>query len=135
MKLVIDAEKDNLEKVCAFVDEELQKYSCEERIINRINIAIEEIYVNIANYAYGTEGGKVEVICDIIEEPLQVEITFIDCGIAFNPLAHADPDVTLKADDREIGGLGILMTKKLMDDVKYEYVDRKNVLKIMKKLK
>ena len=97
-------------------------------------IVIEEIFVNIVSYAYEKNTGEVEIECEVKGNTPQLEITFIDSGKKFNPLALDDPDTTLMAEDREIGGLGILLTKKLMDDVSYEYKDGQNVLKVVKKL-
>ena len=131
----IKADKSNLGKIFDFVNKQLGLYNCDESTINKINIAIEEIFVNIANYAYEKNDGEVEVVCEVFEEPLKVEISFLDSGKKFNPLTYAEPDTTLALEDRKIGGLGILLAKKLMDDVKYEYVDGKNILKIEKELK
>ena len=135
MKIVVKADKSNLGKIFDFVNKELSSYNCDESVINKINIAIEEIFVNIASYAYEKDAGEVEIVCEIFEKPLKVEISFLDSGKEFNPLAYAEPDTTVSLEDRKVGGLGILLTKKLMDGVKYEYVDGKNVLKIEKELK
>jgi len=135
VKIVVKADKSNLGKIFDFVNKELSLYNCDESVINKINIAIEEIFVNIASYAYEKDTGEVEIACEIFEKPLKVEISFLDSGKEFNPLAYAEPDTLLALEDRKVGGLGILLTKKLMDGVKYEYVDGKNVLKIEKELK
>lgn len=134
MELNIKADKSNLGKIFDFVNYKLSPYSVPDNIIAKINIAVEEIFVNIANYAYENEKGEVTIECSIVNDLPEIEIIFIDSGKKFNPLKHIDPDTTLMAEDREIGGLGILLTKKLMDDVSYEYKDGKNVLKIVKKL-
>ncbi|MBQ7668392.1 MAG: ATP-binding protein [Clostridia bacterium] len=134
MELNIKADKSNLGKIFDFVNYKLSPYSVPDNIIAKINISVEEIFVNIANYAYENEKGEVTIECSIVNDLPEIEIIFIDSGKKFNPLKHIDPDTTLMAEDREIGGLGILLTKKLMDDVSYEYKDGKNVLKIVKKL-
>ncbi|MBR1384048.1 MAG: ATP-binding protein, partial [Ruminococcus sp.] len=118
-EIVIDALTDNLPQVISFVDEQLEAAVCPMKIQMQIDIAVEEIFVNIAHYAYAPEVGTATVRVDISGEPLAVEITFIDSGIPYDPLAKADPDVTLSAEERQIGGLGIFMVKKSMDDVKY----------------
>ena len=100
----------------------------------QILIAVEEIYINIAHYAYNPEIGKATVLCTIEGDPLQVVIEFIDSGSPFDPLAKKDADTTLSVDERDIGGLGILMVKKSMDVVKYEYKDGKNILTIVKNI-
>ena len=95
---------------------------------------MEEIYVNIAHYAYESEMGMATIRVEVGGEPLQVKITFIDNGTPYDPLKKADPDTTLSAEARQIGGLGIFMVKKSMDDVKYQYIDGQNILTISKKL-
>ena len=99
-----------------------------------IGVAVEEIFVNIASYAYAPEKGSATVRVEVSEEPVSVTITFVDHGTPYDPLSKDDPDVTLPADAREIGGLGIFMTKQLMDDVAYEYQDGKNILTLKKNL-
>ena len=133
MKIVVEADKSNLGKIFDFVNKELSPYNINENIVNKINIVLEEIFVNIANYAYGEKTGEVEITREVNSE--NVKIIFADSGKRFNPLTHVDPDTSLSVEDREIGGLGILLTKKLMDDVDYEYKDGKNRLKIVKKIK
>ena len=133
-EIVIDALTDNLPQVISFVDEQLEAADCPMKIQMQIDIAVEEIFVNIAHYAYAPEVGTATVRVDISGEPLAVEITFIDSGVPYDPLEKADPDVTLSAEERQIGGLGIFMVKKTMDDVKYEYLDRQNILTLRKGL-
>ena len=98
----------------------------------QIDIAIDELFGNIAHYAYNPEIGQATVRVEVVENPLAVTITFIDNGVPYDPLAKADPDTTLSAEEREIGGLGIYMVKKSMDDITYEYKDGQNILKIKK---
>jgi len=100
----------------------------------QIDIAIDELFGNIAHYAYNPEIGQATVRVEVIEEPLSVVITFIDNGVPYDPLAKADPDTTLSAEERGIGGLGVYMVKKSMDDITYEYKDGQNILKIKKNL-
>ena len=133
-ELTIEAKRENLDTVIDFVNEKLSEYGCSFEIESKIDIAVEEIFVNIVSYAYDLEGGDVTLKCNIIEYPLQVELIFGDLGIPYNPLERPEPDINKSAEEREIGGLGILLTKKLMDDVSYEYKDGKNILKIKKKI-
>ena len=100
----------------------------------QLDVAVEELYVNIAHYAYAPGTGEATVSIDITQDPLNVTITFKDSGIPFDPTAKADPDVTLSAQERQIGGLGIYMAKKGTDEMKYEYKDGQNILSISKKL-
>ena len=133
-ELVIEADRMNLLEVQMFIDEQLEEAGCPMATQIAIDVAVEELFVNIASYAYGEESGNAVVQVTMHEEPHSVEITFIDNGVQYNPLAKADPDTTLSAKERKKGGLGIYMVKNTMDDVRYEYKDGNNILTIMKKL-
>nr|MCR4894057.1 ATP-binding protein [Eubacteriales bacterium] len=100
----------------------------------QINVAVEEIFINIASYAYAPDKGRATVRVEVAGDPVTVTITFIDHGIPYDPLSRQDPDVTKPAEDREIGGLGIFLTRKIMDDLSYDYVDGKNILTLKKNL-
>ena len=130
----IAATLDNLDTVMAFVDQQLEEVGCSMKAQMQIDIAVEEVYVNIAHYAYNPEVGGVTIRVQIEEEPLAVILTFIDKGKPYDPLAKEDPDVTLAAEDRQIGGLGIFMVKKSMDNVSYEYNEGRNILTLKKNL-
>lgn len=131
-ELTLEAKVENLDEVLSFVDGHLEEIGCMPKIQMQIDIAVEELFVNIAHYAYKPKTGPATVRVDVEKAPLAVTITFIDHGIPYDPLAKADPDVTLSAAEREIGGLGIFMVKKSMDDIEYEYRDGQNILKIRK---
>lgn len=133
-ELTIEAKVENLDEVLAFVDEQLEAHDCSMKIQTQIDIAVEELFVNIAHYAYNPETGPATLRVEIQDEPLSVVITFIDNGIPYDPLAKPDPDITLSAEERQIGGLGIYMVKKSMDNITYEYKDGKNILSIQKNL-
>ena len=133
-ELELEAKLENLEKVMAFVDEQLETAGCSMKIQMQIDLAVEEIFVNVANYAYSPEVGPATVRVEVKPDGSAVIITFIDQGVPYDPLAKRDPDVTLSVDEREIGGLGIFLTKKNMDDVTYEYVNGSNVLTLKKNL-
>ena len=133
-ELEIEALTENLPQVLAFIDEQLEAADCPMKIQIQIDIAVEEIFVNIAHYAYAPETGKAMVRIETLADPPSVDITFIDNGVPYDPLAKADPDITLSAEERQIGGLGIFMVKKSMDDVKYEYLDGHNILTLKKGL-
>lgn len=133
-ELEIDALKENLPKVLAFVDEELETVECPMHTQTAIDIAVEELFVNIASYAYESGVGNAVIQIEILREPLSAVITFIDSGMKFNPLAKEDPDITLSLHERKKGGLGIYMVKQSMDDITYEYKDGKNILTIRKTL-
>ena len=133
-ELEIAAEIEKLPEVLAFLEQHLEEVDCPPKAQMQIAIAAEEIFVNIAHYAYAPGTGDATVRLELSPEPATAIITFIDRGVPFDPLAKPDPDVTLSAEDREIGGLGIFMTKKNMDDVRYEYRDDCNILRLEKKL-
>ena len=132
--LTVDALVSNLDQVLAFVDGQLETMDCSMKAQMQIDVAVEEIYVNIANYAYAPETGKAYISVRPDQDNASVTIEFRDNGIPFDPLAKADPDVTLSAEERKIGGLGIYMVKKSMDAMEYSRKDGQNILTITKKL-
>ena len=99
-----------------------------------ISVAAEEVYVNIASYAYAPDTGTATIRMACTEDPAAVTLTFLDSGIPFNPLEREDPDLSLPVEEREIGGLGILMVKKTMDEAHYERVDGQNILTLTKRI-
>ena len=131
-ELTLDATDENLAAVMDFVGEELEKHECPAKEKMQIDVAVEEIFVNVAHYAYAPGTGKVTLRVETADSPRSVTVTFIDSGLPYDPLSKPDPDVTLSAEERQIGGLGIYLVKKSMDDMTYEYRDGKNVLTIKK---
>ena len=129
-EITVPAQNDRLYDVLAFVGEAMRGAGISEINQNNINIAVEEIFVNIANYAYPDGDGGVTV--SLSAESGKFTARFLDGGTRYDPLAKPDPDTSLSANEREIGGLGILMVKKLMDRVEYEYRDGQNILTIKK---
>lgn len=132
--LTVIAAVENLDEVNSFVLKRLEKYGCEKKVLMQIRLAVEEIFVNIASYAYDPSVGPAEVRCEVLDDPLRVVIQFLDGGKPFDPLAKEDADISEEALLEREGGLGIFLVKETMDDVKYEYRDGKNVLTILKKL-
>lgn len=133
-ELTVDAVIDNIPVVISFVDEQLEALDCPMRAQMQIEIAIDELFSNIAHYAYNPAVGSATVRVEVVEEPMAVVITFIDHGVPYDPLTKDDPDISLSADEREVGGLGIYMVKKSMDSVTYEYQDGQNILAIKKNI-
>lgn len=133
-ELDIEAVEENLGTVMAFVDERLEAADCSVKSQMQIDVAVEEIFVNICKYAYTPDQGRAVVRVEVADDPVQVKITFIDQGKPYDPLQKDDPDVTLPADEREIGGLGIFMVKNTMDAVDYKYKDGSNILTLVKNL-
>ena len=133
-ELTVDATVGNIEKVTAFVNGKLEAHGCPLKAQKQIDLAIDELFGNIASYAYNPDVGPATVRVEVEKDPLSVIVTFIDRGKPYDPLKHSDPDVTLSAEEREIGGLGIFLVKKTMDDVSYEYKDGQNILTIRKSI-
>ena len=150
--LKILAVVDNLSQVLDSVNAQLDEEGCSLKTKMQIDVAVEELFVNIANYAYTPDIGNADILietmntCPIPEEARKgmseedlsgkwLRVTLSDAGTPFDPLKKDDPDVTLSAQERRIGGLGIFMVKKSMDHMYYEYKDGKNHISIIKKLK
>lgn len=133
-EITVPATLDKLEEVNNYIVEILEELNCPPKARMQIEIAVEEIFVNIASYAYNPVVGKATVRLIVHENPLSVDIQFLDEGVPYNPLLQEDPDITLSAEERGIGGLGIFMTKKTMDKISYSYDEGKNVLTISKKI-
>ncbi len=133
-ELTIEAVPENVDTVIEFIDEQLAEYGCGMKEQMAIDVAVDELFANIAHYAYNPETGNATVRVEVFEEPLAVEITFIDNGVPYDPLAKADPDTTLSIEDRPIGGMGIFIVKKSMDAVNYEYKEGRNILTIRKNI-
>jgi len=133
-ELTLAATVENIETVTDFVNEQLETLGCPMKARMQIDIAIDEIFGNIARYAYGPEGGDVTVRVEAAESPRAVAITFIDGGVPFDPLKNEDPDTALPIEERGIGGLGIFMVKKSMDAVSYRHEKGNNVLTVRKLL-
>ena len=133
-ELTVNATVENIEIVTDFVNEQLEELLCPMKAQMQIDIAVEELFVNIAHYAYSPGTGSATIGVEILKDPAAIAITFTDRGKPFDPLAKEDPDITLSAEERQIGGLGIYMVKKSMDEVVYEYKDGQNILRIKKNL-
>ena len=133
-ELNIEALTSNLQQVLDHVNACLEEADCPVKAQMQIDVSVEEIFINIASYAYAPGTGNAIVSVCFGEDPHRVEITFKDNGTPYNPLAKEDPDITLDASERPIGGLGIFMTKKMMDDVIYENRDGSNILTLVKNL-
>lgn len=133
-ELTVDATIENIPAVTDFVNEQLEAHGCPMKARTQIDIAIDELFGNIAHYAYAPRVGPATVRVELAEEPPRAVITFIDSGVPYDPLKNEDPDTALSAEERGSGGLGVYMVKKSMDAVEYEYRDGRNVLKITKKL-
>ena len=131
---VFPAKTDALPQVNEFIEQTLDKYKCSSKIKTAILVAIEEIFVNVAHYAYGENQGDVAFNISFDKDTRNITFQMVDSGIKFDPLKRPDPDVTMSASERQIGGLGIYITKKTMDYITYAYEDNKNILTMIKKI-
>lgn len=131
-ELTVDAKPESLSEIKSFVSAELEETDCPEGTRKQILIVVDEIFANITQYAYDGEEGTAVIRIEENSEPRAVVLTFLDGGIPFDPLTMKTPDTSLKAREREIGGLGIFMVRKLTDEISYEYADGKNILRIKK---
>ena len=128
------AKTDALPDILGFVEETLDGYECPMKIQMAVCVAIEEVFVNIAHYAYGECEGNVTLDIGFDDATRTVTFRMADKGIPFDPLAKPDPDITLSAEDRDVGGLGIFITKKTMDQISYAYANGENILTMTKKV-
>ena len=132
-KRIIPARLDCLDDATGFVEQILERAGFSEEKILQVHLAAEEIFVNIASYAYPSEEGEAELCCELLQAPERVRITFIDSSEPFDPLAQEEADISEEGLLGREGGLGILLIKKLMDNVSYRYADGRNELTIEKR--
>ena len=131
-KITVEATLENLQTVIDFATERLEARDCSMKVVMQTELVIEEIFVNIASYAYNPEIGPATFCIEFEENPDAVLMTFIDGGKPYNPLEQDEPDTTLAIEERDIGGLGIFLVKKNVDEISYEYSDGKNILRMKK---
>ena len=131
-KITVEATVDNLQQVIDFATEQLEARDCSMKVVMQTELVIEEIFVNIASYAYENDTGLVTFCVDFEENPSAVLMTFIDGGKPYNPLEKSDPDTTLDIDERDVGGLGIFLVKKNVDEISYRFDGGQNILTMKK---
>lgn len=134
-ELRIKAIKENLDEVLMFIDGELEKLDCSMKVQMQIDLSVEEIFINIASYAYFPDTGMAFISFESENGGSTVLISFTDTGVPYNPLEKEDPDITLTSEERQVGGLGIFLVKKNMDEVYYKYENGNNVLTMKKNIK
>ena len=132
--LKLQASDDTLYTVLDAIEAHLTRNGCTDEVKTEVLISVEEIYVNIAHYAYEGKPGEATVQMEVTQYPRVCRVVFQDRGVPYNPLEKEDPDVSLSAEEREIGGLGIFMVKQCMDKVEYRYENGYNILAIEKHL-
>lgn len=131
---VFSAKTESLPDVLGFVEEVLESYECPMKVQMALCVAIEEVFVNIAHYAYGAGDGDMMLGIGFDKDSHTITFRMTDKGVPFDPLKKPDPDITLSAEEREIGGLGIFITKKTMDSLTYSYENGENILTMCKKI-
>ncbi|MBQ6173511.1 MAG: ATP-binding protein [Clostridia bacterium] len=134
-ELTLEARLDNIPRATAWIDEALEALDCPMKAQMQIDVALDEIFSNIARYAYAPGTGDATMRFDFDEGSGLAEVTFIDAGTPYNPLENDDPDVSLPAEERRIGGLGIFLVKKTMDELRYRHENGKNILSLFKKIR
>ncbi len=133
-KITLPAAIENIEHALDFVNDILDSVDCPMKARTQLNIALDELMSNVALYAYASGKGDVTVSLDILDDPKRAVLTLTDEGVPYDPLQKEDPDVTLSAEERGIGGLGIFIVKRSMDKMTYAYQNGKNIVSIVKNL-
>lgn len=133
-ELFVGAAVENIRLVTQFVDDVLKEHGCPASVQRQIDVAVDEIFGNIAQYAYTPGTGTVRVRAEVTGNPPTAVIAFVDCGVPYNPLSQPAPDVHAPLEERQAGGLGIFLVKKTMDEMTYAYEDGQNCLTIRKVL-
>ena len=131
-KLTVEAIVENLSVVTDFIIDPMQELNCKPKILMQMELVIEELFVNVAIYAYTSKKGNCTVVREFEEEPRAITVTLIDSGIPYNPLLREDPDTSLGVEERAIGGLGIFLVKKNVDEISYEHKEGQNILRFKK---
>lgn len=130
--MAVAAKVEALSQVIQYINENLNHFGCREELINQIDLAVEEIFVNIAHYAYSGGEGDALISIELQGNPPQAIIRFSDSGKPYNPTAREAPDLLLPLQERPIGGLGIFLARKYMDSMEYEYKNGRNMLTLCK---
>jgi len=131
--ITVSSEKTQLDTVLNFIEENLNHYTPSPKFIMQLELSIEEIFINIIEYAYKNDSSqKITISYSSGKEPLRAIVTFLDEGPPYNPLKNQDPDTKLSLEERNIGGLGLFLVKKNVDYIDYEYENEKNILTIEK---
>ena len=131
-EITTEAKIEKINRIQSFVQEFLEKIGCPKKAQMQIDLALDELITNIANYAYPGGDGPVTIRVEEEKEPEAVVVSILDSGIPFDPLAKKDPDLSLSAEERSIGGLGIFLVKKSMDEVRYARENGQNILRLRK---
>lgn len=133
--LVVEATEDSLDNVTEFIDELLEDLPCSPEARAKLDMATEEIFVNIASYAYAPDTGQATIRGSVLQEPpCTLTLIFEDSGKKFNPLEREAPNLSPAIRRRIVGGLGIFLARSMADEISYEYRDEKNILSVKKNM-
>lgn len=133
--ITVPSKADRLYEVQDFVNSCLSGSGASEKVVLQLQLVVEEIFINIANYAYRPPGsGDVDISCTVEEDVMKVTLRFVDRGPEFDPLKRPDPDVGADPADRPIGGLGIFLVKNNVDGIAYRRDGDKNILTVEKRI-
>ena len=133
-EITVEAKVENLDQVNDFINHSIGEIDCSKKAIMQLGVIVEEIFVNIASYAYSDETGFATVQVEVQKNLPAIALTFIDGGVQYNPLERKDPDLEASIDEREVGGLGIYLVKNMVEKISYQYADGKNILSLTKRL-
>ena len=131
---IVDAKLELIDEMINPIISSLEEIEANPKAVYQVNLALEEILVNIAKYAYPSNEGKIDISFEISDDKTQLKVVIKDKGKKFNPLEKEDPDLDSSVEERKIGGLGIYLVKKMVDDIKYQRINNQNVLEFIKKL-
>ena len=130
-EIILESKSENLNTLLLEIEELIEDKRISIKSKLQLELIIEELFVNICSYAY-EDVGDIKIKYGLLEEPLRIVVTFIDNGIEFNPLSKTAPDLTLEAEQRDIGGLGLTIVRKNVDKIDYKYENNQNILTIEK---
>ena len=130
----VEAKLELIDQMMNPIISSLEEIGADHRKIYQVNLALEEILVNISKYAYSENEGIIDISYEITASPKQLKVVIKDKGKDFNPLAKEDPDLDASLEERKIGGLGIYIVKNMVDDIKYQRLNNENILEFIKNL-
>ena len=133
-ELIVEAKVENLDQVNDFINHSISEIDCSKKAMMQLGVIVEEIFVNIASYAYPNAIGFATVQLEVKTNPPSITLVFIDSGIQNNPLSRKDPNLNVSVDEREVGGLGIYLVKNMVEEISYKYADGQNILSLTKNL-
>jgi serine/threonine-protein kinase RsbW len=130
-ELIIDSNIEKIPEVSALLGEEMQTFGFGSEEILDTQLAVEEAIINVINHGYKNPGGEIIVSCRISTDCIKVQIT--DAAPRFDPLSVPEPELDSTLEDRGVGGLGVFLIRRVMDEISYRYENGKNILVLIKR--